>query len=276
MKKNFLLFALLGVLTLTFTACDGNNPDKAYPRKHLIEEFTSQYCGYCPGGMDAIHTFIGDDPNWVLILHHYGYYADNFSAKGGNTITTQLGVNGAPNITIDRSVTNYLGSRSALVFGPTYLATTNKEQFSKTTYASIKIENSYDEGTGYLDVHVSGNLAKQDHPTLYLTVLIKESGMVDFQADYVHAPSDNVWTEFRHTNAVRYFLSEPLGDEVFEDSKGNFEADYSIKMLNKWNPDNCSVVAFLNEELKPVLQVEQAPVIAGTSGGNDIVHGGIK
>ena len=231
MKKNFLLIALLGVLTFAFTACNGNDPDKAYPRKQLLEEFTSQWCGYCPGDMDAIHAYIKDDPNWVLILHHYGYAADNFSAKGGIQISNQLKVNGAPSIAINREMTKY-GIRSDIVFSPYSLPVTSKDQFAKTTYASVNIENTYDEGTGYLDVHVSGNIAKKDHPTLYLTVLIKESGMVDFQYDYDHAPSNNQWTEFRHTNAVRYFLSEPLGDEVFEDSKGNYEADYSIKMLS--------------------------------------------
>lgn len=53
----------------------------SFPRKHLIEEFTGQGCGYCPYGMDCIHAFLENDTNYIVILHHYGYQADHFSVR---------------------------------------------------------------------------------------------------------------------------------------------------------------------------------------------------
>ena len=73
--KRINLFAIIGLASLAFTAC--NEPSgpipESFPKKHLIEEFTGQDCGYCPYGMDCVHDFAGNDSNWIVVLHHYGY-----------------------------------------------------------------------------------------------------------------------------------------------------------------------------------------------------------
>ena len=56
-----LQFTILAALAATcFSACEPNKPEEpqseptkevipsAFPKKHLIEEFTGQGCGYCP------------------------------------------------------------------------------------------------------------------------------------------------------------------------------------------------------------------------------------
>lgn len=270
MRKVFYL-ALVGIAAWALTACEPNDPDAKYPKKNLIEEFTGQTCGYCPYGMDCIHNFIGNDSNWILILHHDGYEADHFTVSGSKTITKALGVNVAPNMSINRATTNY-GGRRGVVFHPGYLEKTNTSQFATTTYATIELTNTYDTASRELQVRVEGNVAKKKHPQLHLTVVIKESGMIDTQSDYYH--SYEGWQEFRHANAVRAFLTEAKGDEISV-KNGKYAANYFIKLNTKWIPENCMVVAFLSEEFKPVVQAEQAPVVEGTLGGADIQHEGI-
>ena len=273
------VFAVLAAFV--FTACEGNNPvdpqpqdtiPASFPKKHLIEEFTGQACGYCPYGMDCIHEFIANDTNWVLILHHYGYSADHFSVKPSETITKALKVSGAPSMCIDRAKTKYTGSKSAVVFHPGYLEDTKKDQFETETYASVVIENTYDAATRNLDIHIKGAVCTPDAPDLMLTVVIKESGMIDTQKDY--DKTFEGWQEFRHCNAVRAFLTAAKGDSVHIENQ-RYNASYSITMDSKWVPENCMVVAFLSEAFQPVVQAEQCPVVAGTTGGADIVHGGI-
>ena len=163
---------------------------------------------------------------------------------------------------------------TSIVFHPGYLPTVNKEQFETTTYASVEIENTYDEASRKLDVHVSGVIAKEDAPALKLTVLVKESGMIDYQQDYYG--SYEGWEEFRHANAVRAYLTAALGNAVTVDENRHYAADLSVTLNAKWVPENCMVVAFLGEDFKPVIQAEEKPVVAGTKGGADIEHGGVK
>ena len=267
------------IVALCFTACEPNKPEEpkaevipsAFVQKHLIEEFTGQACGYCPYGMDCIHDFMATDTNWVLVLHHYGYKQDNFTVAGSKTITSALKVSGAPSVSINRANVNYGGGKG-IVFSPGYLSYTSKKQFSDSTYASINIANSYDASSRQLTVKVSGLVARNDIASLQLTVLVKESGMVDYQADYYKTYEG--WQEFRHANAVRAFLTEAKGDEV-DITNQHYSAEYTVNLNSKWVAENCMVVAFLSEAFKPVIQAEQKPVVAGTQGGADILHGGI-
>lgn len=295
MKKNLFLAAIIGAATLTFTACEPKNvpepekPDPAdttavdpqdtvpeqptisFPKKHLIEEFTGQDCGYCPYGMDCIHEFLENDTNFILILHHYGYQQDHFSVPGSKTITSALSVSGAPSVAIDRDKTKSDAGKK-VVFHPGYMYSVDKSQFETTTYASINLTNTYDPASRELKVNVSGMVAKADAPALQLTVFVKESGMIDYQADYYETYEG--WSEFRHANAVRAILTAAKGDVIsVEDSL--YTAEYSVTLDNAWVPENCMVVACLSEAFKPVVQAEQKPVVEGTPGGDDILHGGI-
>ena len=304
MKTKSLLFALLGLVSVAFIACDQKNtPEEpvdpqdttvvpvdttdvpvdttdvpvdtipaSFPKKHLIEEFTGQGCGYCPYGMDCIHDFVKGDSNWVLLLHHSGYSDDNFTITADKTIANSLGVNGAPSMSINRAKTNY-GSGKAVVFHPGYLPNTNKSQFETETYASISIENTYDPATRELKVKVSGAIAIEDYPALKLSVFVKESGVIDYQADYYETFEG--WTEFCHTNAVRACLTNAKGDALDIDSTRHYVAEFTTTLKDHWTAPNCMVVAFISEAFKPVVQAEEAPVVEGTTGGADIEHGGI-
>ena len=273
--KKINLFAIVGILSLALASC-GNEPvapiPDSFPKKHLIEEFTSQECVYCPYGMDCVSAYIEDDPNWIVVLHHAGYAKDHFTVSGSSTIAGALSVKSAPTITIDRTGTNY-GAGKAVTFNPGYLERTAKTQFDETTYASVVINNTYEPETRQLMVRISGAVTKTDYPDLTLTVLLKESGMVDYQADGNYTYEG--WQEFRHCNAVRAFMSGAKGDDItVNDSR--YSAVYTLTLDEKWVPENCMVVAFLSEAFKPVVQAEQQPVVAGSKGGADIKHGGIK
>ena len=276
--KHFFSFLPLSLAFVALTACgpkDEPIPD-SFPKKHLIEEFTGQTCGYCPYGMNCIHDFMENDTNFILVLHHYGYSQDHFTIAGSKTITSALKVKGAPTMTINRAKTSYMDEgikRSATTFHPGYLPDVDKAQFEKTTYASVNIQNTYNPSSRELKVTVSGALCKQDYPLLNLTVMVKESGMIDTQADYYY--SFEGWQEFRHTNAVRAFLTDAKGDELLVDSTRHYKEEYTLTLENAWVPENCMVVAFLSEEFQPVVQAAQKPVVEGTKGGADILHGGI-
>lgn len=276
--KHFFSSLPLSLAFVALTACgtkDEPIPD-SFPKKHLIEEFTGQTCGYCPYGMNCIRDFMENDTNFILVLHHYGYSQDHFTVSGSKTITNTLKVSGAPNMTINRAKTSYLEEgikRSATTFHPGYLPDVDKAQFEKTTYASVNIQNTYDPSSRELKIKVSGALCKKDYPFLNLTVMVKESGMIDSQADYYYSFAG--WKEFRHTNAVRAFLSAAEGDPLKVGANQRYSMEYTITLKDAWVPENCMVVAFLSEEFQPVVQAAQKPVVEGTKGGADIRHGGI-
>lgn len=280
MKKFFLYTCLAGMMLIGMTACDKKKEAEpaqetlptSFVKKHLLEEFTGQTCGYCPYGMNCVHDFVADDPNWIVVLHHYGYQADNFSVAGSKDITSKLHVKSAPSMTIDRAAKG--SPTGAVVYNPGYLSDVKKSSFDAETYASVVLTNSYDASSRELTVKVSGVVLKEDYPDLKLTVLVKESGMIDYQADYNYTFKG--WQQFRHVNAVRAYLNKSTGNYIEIGSDKHYEVEYTTTLNDKWVAENCMVVAILADDFQPVVQAEQAPVVAGTAGGADITHGGIQ
>jgi len=270
MKLYYFLGIALVAIGLSACKSDVDSIPDSFPKTHLLEEFTGQGCGYCPRGMDAVHDYMEANPNYVLVLHHT-YGTDNFSVSGSQTIARKLVVSGAPLACIDRLKTKSKEGKS-IIFNPIYISSVNPDQFDSTTYASIDITTEYDSETRELKVVVSGAICTKEPPMLKLTVLLKESGMIAAQQDYYN--TENGWKEFRHTNAVRAFFTDETGD-VLTVNNQRYSVTYVYQLSKKWTPENCSVVAFLTEDFKPVVQAAEKPAINGTQGGADILHGGI-
>lgn len=293
MKKSFIyLFSIL--MMATVVGCNPKNTpsepegqptdttnqptlpvvEATFPMKHIIEEFTGQDCGYCPSGMEYTHEFMGADPNWILVMHHSGYKDDHFTIAGSSKVCSKLKVNGAPTISVDRNKNIY---NKSLTFHPGYLPNVNKSKIATETYVSTVIANTYDAASRQLTVTVTGQVGKADAPELFLTVIVKESGMVDYQADYNHTYEG--WQEFRHIAAARAFLTAALGDSIrlTQDKEGRliYTAEYTTTLADSWNAENCAVIAFVAEGNMPIVQVEEKPVVEGTRGGSDIEFGGI-
>ena len=275
MKTRRSIFGVLMTVLLTglFGGCEPQEEPLAYwyPKKQLVEEFVSTKCGYCAMGMEAVHDFVAEDTTFVVIAHHYGYQTDKFSVKGGDVICNQLGVSGTPSASINRAKTNYYRKQSAMVFNPAYLSETKKEQFDDRTYACVDITNTYYPGAREVKIHISGRVSPSENPSLKLNVLIKESGMISSQSDYYN---NNGWKEYRHTDAVRAFLTGAKGDEVTI-TNHRFSADYTCVLDDDWIPENCMVVAFICEDFQPVVNANQKPVVKGTNGGAEFAPEGI-
>lgn len=281
MNKSF-TYLVLVLSALLMVAC-GDEPTMSndiscpaisgsFPRKHVIEHFTGATCGYCPSGMEALQEGLkGHESDYIWISNHYGYQADSYTVSGSSTVGKLLGINGAPEMVLDRSK---ITGQSSLIVDPRDFPSLVNKIKNNTSFASVELKTSYDATDRTLSLHVSGECENADIHCLKLTVLVKESGMVGAQADYDNSWAG--WTQFRHTKTIRKYVSEALGDSV-SIRKGKYAADYTIAISDKWKEDSCTVVAFLTwpEGNKPIINANQAPVVEGTTGGEDIVAAGI-
>lgn len=284
MKK--LYFFLLAALTLSFAACQpgggSDDPDKPvggkYPRKHLIEHFTGEECGYCPDGMASIEEFLASTKkDYIWVSHHYGYGTDEYSIPANSTIGKKLGIQGAPSVVFDRTKRRVNGSNS-YNFHPGWLVEKGAVPLndSDSAIANVVIESSYDAASRELKLTVKGNVLDDAIESLRLSVLIKESGTVGAQLDFYETWEG--WSEFRHVKTVRAMLTAAMGDAV-EVSKGKYSADFTYSVPAKWVAENCMIVAYIAEDattVQPIINAEQTPLVEGTKGGEDLKAEGIK
>ena len=274
MKK---IFTVLVLLCATLVASAQDVPS-SFPRKYLIEHFTGDQCGYCPYGMYSIMEYSANTTTpCIWVSHHYGYNNDEYTIPESAKIGSTCGVQGAPNMAMNR--TKIMGT--AIAFHPGYLvedgmAETITSKCDTTAEASVVIEHTYNAETRQLDVTVSGQVANTEVTEYLLTVLIKENGLIGKQADYYWSWKTAGYKEFMHPCVVRDLLTvSQLGDTVKVENQA-YSMTFTYTVSEKWVAENCNVVAYITPlSKKPIINAEETPLVAGSTGGTEYQPFGI-
>ena len=261
MKKIFTTL-LLSVALVTMA----QEVPTSFPRKFLIEHFTGTWCQYCPYGMMAIDYAVQkSETPYVWVSHHV---SDNYALKEGYDIYSIANASGVPSMMLNRSQQS-----KGLGFHPGYLPEMTITD-ATTAEASVLIEHTYNAATRQLDITVSGQVANTTTTSYLLTVLIKENGIISTQQDAYFAWGSS-WKEFLHPRISRAFLTAATGDLVNVANQA-YSKTYSYTLNEKWVPENCCVVAYITPITKqPIINAEQAAIVAGTTGGEQFYPLGI-
>ena len=234
-----------------------------FPRKFLLEHFTSANCNMCPLGMKYIAEYLDKQTiPYIWVSHHAVYGTDEYTIPASNAIAMNyLGMNTVPNVVFNRTKQDGLMVIDAwdiekLVVKDDTLAE-----------ASVVIEHQFDAATRHLDVKVSGQVANPGRKEYLLSILIKENGLVGRQEDAYSSWKGAKWQEYMHPRVVRDMVTATFGDTVkVKNQAYSYTTSYVID--NEWVAENCCVVAYLTPlEKSPVINAEQAPLVAGTEGG---------
>ena len=274
MKKIFTVLVLL-CATLVVSA---QEVPSSFPRKYLIEHFTGDQCGYCPYGMYSIMEYSANTTTpCIWVSHHYGFNNDEYTIPESAKIGSTCGVQGAPSMAMNR--TKVMGT--AIAFHPGYLvedgmAETITSKCDTTAEASVVIEHTYNAETRQLDVTVSGQVANTEVTEYLLTVLIKENGLIGKQADYYWSWKTAGYKEFMHPCVVRDLLTvSQLGDTVKVENQA-YSMTFTYTVSEKWVAENCNVVAYITPlAKKPIINAEETPLVAGSTGGTEYQPFGI-
>lgn len=234
-----------------------------FPRKFLLEHFTSANCNQCPMGMKYIVEYLDKQTTpYIWVSHHAIYGTDEYTIPASNAIAMNyLGMNSVPSVVFNRSKQDGL-----LVIGAWNIENLIVKD-DTLAEASVVIDHQFDAATRRLDISVSGQVANKERTEYLLTILIKENRLVGKQADQITSWKKANWLEYMHPRVVRDFVNGTFGDTVrVENQAYSYSTTYT--MDKDWVAENCCVVAYLTPlEKQPIINAEQVAVVAGTEGG---------
>ena len=257
MKRSIIILLLLAGLKMS-----AETPT-FFPRKFLLEHFTSANCNQCPMGMKYSVEYLDKQSTpYIWVSHHAVYGTDEYTIPASNAIAMNyLGMNQVPRVVFNRTEQDGLMVIDAwdiekLVVKDDTLAE-----------ASVVIEHQFDAATRRLDVTVSGQVANPDRKEYLLSILIKENGLVGRQEDAYSSWKGAKWQEYMHPRVVRDMVTATFGDTVkVKNQAYSYTTSYVID--DEWVAENCCVVAYLTPlEKSPVINAEQVPLVAGSKGG---------
>ena len=276
MKKIFTIVLLFAAVIMS-----AQEVPTSFPRKYLIEHFTGAGCGYCPEGMYSIVKYTTNLTTTPCILVSHHTYTDDLMIEKSIQIAGASGVkqNQAPYMSMNR--TKVMGQ--TIAFSPGYLvedgmAAMIAGKCDTVAEASVVIDRTYQTDTRELNVTVSGQVANASATKYLLTVLIKENGLIGEQNDYYWSWKQEYggYKEFMHPCVVRDVLcAAALGDEVTVENQA-YSKSYTFTLPEAWVAENCCVVAYITStDKKPVINAEEIPLVAGTTGGKEYLPFGI-
>ncbi len=254
------------VLEASFTEYAGTMPER---QMHMVENFTSIYCGNCPVGHYALECLTEDYPgkySWIAI-HSIGMGADTLAVKSGSylTIESYMSTFDYPSAIVDRAALTMeqLGVENEYCFSLSYEKSAGHSIASaidnaiETVYAdipafaSINITPEYNADTRLLTITVSGSgssLAKELLDGCLLTVYLTEDGIEGVQEDYDHGSVYDGWfVHYTHNNVLRDITSShEWGDDIGWTSDSAYSNTLSTTLASKWNPENMYITAFIS------------------------------
>ena len=239
--------------------------EQGMERTLLVEMFTGQDCSNCPSGHSTMHSVLGSTPyNVVEVVHHAGYYPDNFTTNEDIQYTTLYGSSNtyAPAFMVNR----YPVSGSGGVVQEISRSRVNEAldiAASLSPYASLKLESEYDAATREVKVkfHV---LAHEEMPGAenVLNIMLVQDGLKDTQSnggnEYAHnracrgTVTNNAWgmkADFTPGKVVTYektftlpeAIRSSYWDNVSPSSAGKTEAEITKPVV----PENMYLVAYV-------------------------------
>ena len=265
MKKTLIILLLLAVMKMSAQVVP-----TFFPRKFLMEHFTSERCNECPKGMIAIKDFLATQSTpYIWVSHHAIYGIDEYTIPEGNEIAQTFSIYSVPTVMLNRT-----NQPDNIAIGTSRLENLNVIG-DTLAEASVVINHTYNATTRQLDITVSGQVANKDAEKYLLSILIKENHLVGLQADNYSSYKYATWQEYMHARVVRDFVTATFGDTVrVENQAYSYSVSYVIN--DEWVAKNCCVVAYLTPlEKAPVINAEQVALVAGTEGGEQYEPYGI-
>ena len=225
---------------------------------HLIEQFTSTYCTYCPLGnsMLTILTGLRDDLAWVGI-HGNMNGTDPMRTLQCDTIMAYQGSNSYPSGSFDRA-TGW-ESDEEIVTGLGYNASYHQmvaeaisaffdELDAEPAFATVNINSTIDPDTREAVITIDGELTPDFDIMMgadsKLTVYITEDGVSARQLN------NGRWVNgYIHNGVLRRALYSAMGNDLKRDGD-TYKNEFTYTIPSSWNIDNLNVVAFISRPLR--------------------------
>lgn len=235
------------VLTTTFKTFD-----YGFSRQmHLVEQFTSTWCTYCPQGTANIEalTQMRDDIAWVAVHENMGN-VDPFRTAQCDSITDYEGIDGFPEGSFNRATG--ISNASSVYAVLTGLSATTMSTFldyvaEGPSWATVNINSAFDADTREAVITIDGELVPNFDEMMgsncKLTVYLTEDGLV--------APQTSGGNDYVHNNVLRLALGSIKGVDMNRTSETTYKNEFTYTIPSEWNADNMHIVAFIGRPLRP-------------------------
>jgi hypothetical protein len=232
----------------------------------LVEQFTSTYCTYCPGGSKALKNFAATRSDLALVAVHGNLSSgtDIYKIAANDSIMLYLNVGGYPSAAFNRC---YIADAEepgiSQGIGFSSYATTDQinqyfqalldESTAAPSFATVNVTANYEYASRKLNVNVSGegvDKAAQILSGYGLYVYLTEDSLISKQLN------NGTWiSKYQHDHVVRALMTPCLGTQLIWNGN-NYSNDLTTTLKSAWNPQKMNIVAFIAPIVNDIKNVD--------------------
>lgn len=260
MKQLLLVFALIA--TINAQAQENEKVTK----KVILEDFTGEWCGWCPEGQIVAEDIKAAEPiNFLPLANHNG---DRFQIPEGAVVDSKLDITSYPGGAIDRT----------MMPGETEIGTNRgsweghvKNRLKTEAIASVGIANkTYNPSTKEYKADINVRFVKgtDGFDPLNIQVYIVEDDIISQkQHNYNSTLGSDPLKDWHHMNVMRAALGGDWGfDGVIPDiavAGATYTKTVTFKLDPSWNEENIKIYALVayngySSAEKEILNAEEA------------------
>ncbi|MBL6963403.1 MAG: Omp28-related outer membrane protein [Bacteroidetes bacterium] len=233
-------------------------------KKVLIEDFTGARCPNCPNAAAKLTEISIANPGRIvgMAIHPKGIpftvphdQDADYRTDDGTIVFSILNEGPLPIGGIDRVL--FAGESNILVRIDVWNSYVDQQLLigSPVNIELTSTAHKIEANTYVIRAEVHYTIAVNDKN--YLTIALTESDLISPQT----LPSSTVDSNYIHNHVLRDIISNPVGNLLMDSPELNrvFIKEFTVKLDDHWDPDNCSVVGFVHYSASQfnVLQVEE-------------------
>jgi len=215
---------------------------KTFPRNVLIEEFTTESCGYCPDAAAGLSSFMTSYPELAkrvaIVCHHAGYGTDWLTVNASTSYTwfyNEGGSTYAPAFMYDRYAWDGRTPVVSREGGASGYKSRVEDRIAENSYANIDLKASFSGNSIVVTAECERGWDFSSTPariTLFLT------------EDNIKAKSQSGASNFVHQHVLRA-VNETWGAELkWDDNKATYS--YTFNLNSSWKTEDLKVIAFIS------------------------------
>lgn len=238
--------------------------EDVYHRNVLVEVETGSYCPNCPTGHNRLENAMAGYEEHINVVNHFAYDVNYANSSAGYVIDNETWKSAvrpefAPAFIFDRMSPTGPTAQLQWIIASGMKNNIINQYLRNPAYVNIDfLESYYDEGSRELGLSVSGKFKKDFGPNVKINAFVVQSNFTGVQA----MPNQSYKNDYVHMDTYRaYITNDFFGDPITVDAEGNYSADYTFELQNKYGKvsitdlDNVDVVVFISEYVGEEIEV---------------------